>query len=253
MDVIAPEVMPAAIAQAIVDVMGTMGKLARDQHNNHGGFKYTSVDSFYQAVGPACAAAGLFIKPVCLGREAFEAAGKNGARRMMRLTFRFRFVHASGAMWTDTDDTRFVEVDQTGAQAFGAAESYALKSFLRSLFMIPTGEADADAAEQLETEVRKARVKAEQKAREIGEDALPFDLGNGMEVVPVSELSDRVRAHLVELADVQAIRDWAERNKHGRDQLHAAHKGLAVGLKRTVEEIVRSLQGTAATNGAGHA
>ena len=33
-------------------------------------------------------------------------------------------------------------VQATGAQAFGSAQSYALKQFLRSLFMIPTGDKD---------------------------------------------------------------------------------------------------------------
>lgn len=35
-----------------------------------------------------------------------------------------------------------------GSQAFGAAQSYALKSYMRSLFQIATGEKDADSHEQ---------------------------------------------------------------------------------------------------------
>jgi hypothetical protein len=38
--------------------------------------------------------------------------------------------------------SRTVEVLRNGAQAYGSAQSYALKQFLRSLFLIPTGDAD---------------------------------------------------------------------------------------------------------------
>jgi hypothetical protein len=234
--------MPGAIAQAVIDVMGAVGRLRKEGHNSHDGYKYVSIDGIMEAVNPACAAAGLIIKPVVIKTERFEAAGKTGVRRMLRMFFKFRLIHKSGATWIDDDDVREVEVQATGAQAFGSGEAYAFKQFARTLFQIPTGEEDADAGEQLDTEVRRAKVRAAVAERETGDEHFPFDFGDGIVPVALSDIAELCRAHMTALNSAAEVKAWVERNKHGRAQLHAAHPGLAMGLKKEVEAIVASFK-----------
>ncbi|MEQ8819418.1 MAG: hypothetical protein RLY93_04185, partial [Sumerlaeia bacterium] len=71
-----------------------------------------------------------------------RAAGSDGGAWLWA-TFAFTLAHTSGVLWGPV--TRSVMVPADGAQAFGAAQSYALKQFLRSLFQIPTADGeDAD-------------------------------------------------------------------------------------------------------------
>lgn len=238
-----PQPMPPAIAQAIVDVMGAVGKLVKSDTNEHGRYRYASVDVFYEALAPCLAAAGLIIKPVKVGdARQFEAPGKEGkVRRMLKLKFKFRLIHASGAMWCDDEDVREVDVEASGSQAYGAAESYVLKTFERSLFQIPTGEEDADAQEKLETEQRKATVKAQQVARETKEENFILDVGNGIEPVPDSKVEEAMRAAANAIKDVQAFDAWMSRNEHGRASFHAAHKNRNIALKKELVAIREKL------------
>ena len=102
--------MPAKIAQAVVDVMGAVGKLTKDNKNSHGGYNYVGIDDFRTALNPCCAAAGLILKPVCISADRFEATSKNGSRQMIRFKYHMRLIHVSGETWTDTDETIPVEL-----------------------------------------------------------------------------------------------------------------------------------------------
>lgn len=237
-----PAPMPPAIAQAIVDVMGAVGKLVKSDTNEHGRYRYASVDVFYEALAPCLAAAGLIIKPVKVGdARPFEAPGKDKIRRMLKLKFKFRFIHASGAMWCDDEDVREVDVEASGSQAYGAAESYVLKTFERSLFQIPTGEEDADAQEKLETEQRKATVKAQQVARETKEENFILDVGQGIEPVPDSKVEEAMLAAARARKDVKDFDAWMTRNEHGRASFHAAHKTRNIALKKELVAIREKL------------
>lgn len=235
--------MPKEIAGAIVLVMRAVGKLAKDAKNNHGGYKYTSVDAFLEATNPACAEAGLIIKPVQLSCESdvlevWDKDGKSRAKRIMRFRYRFRLIHESGAMWTDPEDERTVVIDYSGPQTFQAAESFAEKAYMRTLFQIPTGDPDADAQEQHQAEIIRATVKAVKAKKETGAEHILIDFGPGVEPVAAADLSARVMAHLVNLGDPAAASDWWESNRHGREQFHNAFPKLALDLKRKVESFI---------------
>jgi len=134
--------MPAAIAAAIVEIMAGVKRLARLDENKFAHYAYASIDSFLEATGPLCAAAGLFIIADEAGLEITQSpkADREGTTTFLRLRWAFWIGHASGALYGPI--YRTVIVPGNGAQAFGSAQSYALKQFMRGLFQIPTGDND---------------------------------------------------------------------------------------------------------------
>lgn len=233
--------MPKEIAQAITLVMRAVGRLVKDGKNQHGGYSYASTDAFFEAINPACAEAGLIIKPraVSVALEVIETYDKNTKlvvpKRMVVGTYTFILIHESGATWVDELDRRTLALDFTGPQSFGAIESYACKSFMRSLFVVATGDKDADAQEQHSAEVIRATVKAVKAKRESGEAQVLMDFGNGLEPTPAADVADKVLAHLVEIGDSKEAAAWWAQNKHGREEFHNQFPKLALDLKRKVE------------------
>jgi hypothetical protein len=230
---------PKEIAAAIVLVMRAVGRVAKEAKNQHGGYKYASVDSFLEATNPACAEAGLIVKPVqtCCELDEIERWDKDGKARKARIArfkFKFRLIHESGAMWTDPDDERTVACDWTGPQTFQAGESFALKAYLRTLCQIPTGDADADAQEQHNAEIIRATVKAVRAKKETGNDHILIDFGSGLEPTAAADVSNRVMTHLMNY-DAKEAAEWWTSQRHGREQFHNQFPKLALELKRKVE------------------
>ncbi len=238
----APRVdVPPEIARAVLHAMKGMHMLRKDTLNLHGKYKYVSVDQFLAMVGPACTEAGLFVRPVLIAIERVEIevwdkdTKQMRKRRMARYRYRFRLVHESGATWTDPEDIREVQLDDTGPQTLMAAESYALKGFYRTLLMIPTGEDDADAEAQHDAEIIKATVRAAKKKSETGQAHVMFEIDGAMREVPATDLTSEVMAYMVKLGDTAEAKRWWDANRHGREQFHSEFPKLAHELKRRVE------------------
>ena len=137
--------MPAKVATAIAEVMEEIPKLAKVEKNTHGDYNFASIDDFLEAVRPLCARRGLIIVQ---DEEAFETKDVGG-KAWLLMRFRFTLAHLSGETWAHRPARSIMVNAAMGAQAFGAAQSYALKQFMRSLFQIATGEKDdADFHEQ---------------------------------------------------------------------------------------------------------
>ncbi|HUT49973.1 MAG TPA: ERF family protein [Alphaproteobacteria bacterium] len=135
--------MPEAVAGAINAVMGRIKGLLKTERNRAGGYRFASIDDFLGAVNPLCAKAGLIILQDELDARLVHDGTEHSNRSWLWATFTFTLAHKSGALYGPL--TRSVMVPASGAQAFGAAQSYALKQFMRSLFQIPTGDReDAD-------------------------------------------------------------------------------------------------------------
>jgi hypothetical protein len=234
------EQMPPQIAGALKLVMGAVGRLVKDGKNNHGGYSYASTDAFFEAINPACSEAGLIVKPraTSVSIETFEVTEKNTGKpiqkRMVVGRYNFVLIHESGATWCDDLDTRMVALDFTGPQSFGAVESYAVKTFLRSLFLVATGDKDADSQEQFQAEVIRASVKAAKTKNETGEAQVIMDFGQGLEPMPAKDVATRVMSYLVEIGQEDGAKWWAEQ-KTGREQFHDQFPKLALDLKRKVE------------------
>lgn len=151
--------MPPKIAAAVAAVMQKVPKLGKAEKNLHGNYKFAGIDAFLEAVRPLCAEAGLIIAQ---DEEHFELVdggqGKDGKpRKWLLVRYRFALLGSGGEVWQHRP-TRTIMVDASmGSQSFGAAQSYALKQFQRSLFQIATGEnEDADTHEPADLPARGA-------------------------------------------------------------------------------------------------
>lgn len=129
-----------SIAAAVCAAMGQVQKVTRDGRNKHDGYNFASIDDFLALVNPICAANGLFVHMQETAREDFVRKGKFGDNEWMRQSFDLTLMHVSGQSLPPV--TRTVEVLRNGAQAYGSAQSYALKQFWRALLLIPTGDKD---------------------------------------------------------------------------------------------------------------
>jgi hypothetical protein len=139
--------MPPKVATAIAAVMSEVPKLGKGEKNTHGNYNFASIDDFLEAVRPLCAKHGLIIAQDEESFEMKEAGTDKNGKPAYWLVMRFRFTlaHSSGETWGQRPLRTIMVSASMGSQAFGAAQSYALKQFQRSLFQIATGEKDADA------------------------------------------------------------------------------------------------------------
>lgn len=237
--------MPKEIASSIMLVMRAVGRLVKDSKNNHGGYSYASTDTFYEAINPACAEAGLIIKPRLVSSQFLTVEttkdGKTTPKRMVECLYKFMLIHESGATWCDPEDTQRIVVDHTGPQAFGAAQSYAHKTFMRSLFIVATGDKDADSEEQFSAELIRQTVKAVKAKRETGGSQIMIDFGNGLENIAATDVTSRVLQHMTSLGDANECVGWWNAQKHGREQFHNEFPKLALDLKKKVEGFVASI------------
>lgn len=231
--------MPPEIAKAVLLVMRSVGRIAKESKNSQGNYNYASVDAFLEIVNPACAEAGLIIVPIELSCDLteFESSNDRGTKTRRQYTFKYNFmlVAEDGTTWCNERDVRSVTVEATGAQASGAAQSYALKQYARALFQIPTGDEDADASDKLQASSIRATVQAAKKARETGEKQVVMHFGGTAEAVPVADVKRRALDHIKTFEYETDARQWWADQSEGRAQLHTADPKAALELKRAVE------------------
>jgi hypothetical protein len=146
-----PPPMPPEIAKAIIGVMRGIRTIGKDGDNKHGGYKYTSVDQFFELVGPLMAANGIFdlILEQSLNVEkktSVDNYGKEKTSNWLIGVYHIWIYHDSGVSYGPI--RREMQVVASGPQAYGSAPSYLEKYFLRSLFKVPTGDVDADSHPQ---------------------------------------------------------------------------------------------------------
>ena len=123
--------MPPEIANALNEVSSGAVTLYKKNKNEFANYKFAGIDDFLEAYGKVLAEAGLTI--------IMDEINEKVDNKSLIIVFNFILVHKSGKMWAHPL-RRTIRVDPRGSQAYGTAQSYALKQFLRGLFMIPTGE-----------------------------------------------------------------------------------------------------------------
>ena len=123
--------MPPEIANALNEVSSGAVTLYKKNKNEFANYKFAGIDDFLEAYGKVLAEAGLTI--------IMDEIDEKVDNKSLIIVFNFILIHKSGKMWAHPL-RRTIRVDPRGAQAYGTAQSYALKQFLRGLFMIPTGE-----------------------------------------------------------------------------------------------------------------
>jgi hypothetical protein len=128
------------VLTAVAKATGEMRRVAKEGRNVEQKYDFASIDDFLAMTGPVLAANGLVILTEESTVEYFERQGKYNLTTWVRIEFQFTVYHLSGESLPQV--TRTVETILTGPQAYGSAQSYALKQFQRGLFMIPTGDND---------------------------------------------------------------------------------------------------------------
>ena len=150
--------MPPAIAAALCKVMGAAKQLGYDSANTHASYKYVSADKFFAIFGPACAEAGLTVIMDEDSVDIIGVAGKDGrAVSWLKTRYKFTFAHSSGCVYGPV--FRTVMVIANGPQAFGSAQTFLLKQFLRATFLVPTGDRD-EVDEQPHIEIPRSDARA---------------------------------------------------------------------------------------------
>ncbi|MGH9552235.1 MAG: ERF family protein [Terriglobales bacterium] len=207
--------MPAKLAAAICKVMGAIEKLAKDEKNPHANYRYAGIESFLEMVRPLCAEHGLIIVQDEEGYEFVTTQGKSGPRTWLVVDFSFTLAHSSGETWGQQPRRSGMADASMGSQAFGAAQSFALKALMRSLLQIATGDTeDSDKSEQdrlpdhskpSDKQAKKAPIKYSEEESKVYCEAMVGQIG--------------------ELTAVDAVADYAKQNAGMYGRLTAEHQG----------------------------
>jgi hypothetical protein len=139
--------MPGPVADAVTAVMADIRSLTKGETNKHANYKFASIDDFLDAVRPLCAKHKVVIVQ---DEDDFEIVKVNSNKGEIDwLRMRFLYTVAAGGMESKPLRRSIMVRADMGSQAFGAAQSYSLKQFERSLFQISTGDGeDADSHAQ---------------------------------------------------------------------------------------------------------
>jgi len=194
---------PPEIASSIVKVMAGVKKLTKGDRNTFDSYDFTSIDNFLEAVNPLCAEAGLFF---LINEEAAEILpSDSGKMPKLHVAYDIMVCHESGTAMNGIK--RNVQVNANGAQAFGAAQSYVLKQFMRSLFQIPTGDKDDPDFQQAEALSKRKSASKTKAAR-----ALYTEL---QQDIDTAENMDALQAfHAARLKEIQSLPDdWRQQLK----------------------------------------
>ncbi len=119
------------LVRGIVSVMQDLNTLHHDSKNQHGNYTYASIDAYMAAVRPAMAKAGLIVV-----QNLVEQVLESG---FLRSDWEFFLIHEAGGVLGPIC-FRSVAASNMGPQAYGAAQAYALKFLLRSVFLIAADE-----------------------------------------------------------------------------------------------------------------
>ena len=128
------------ILPAVSKAMSEIKILGKDNKNAFDKYMFASIDDFLAMVNPICVSNGLIFHMQEGEIVEFTKKGRNGESSWLRFRFEITAYHSSGQCLPPV--IRSVEVQRTGAQSSGSAQSYALKQYLRSLLLIPTGDKD---------------------------------------------------------------------------------------------------------------
>ena len=127
----------SAVNAAIAEAMAEIKTVSKNESNAHGNYSFASIDGFLGGCRDACHKHGLHPEMSVINYEQYP--GTNN-KMWATYTYEVSMCHKSG------EETKpvvtVVALPVTGAQTSGSAQSYALKQYLRGLFLIQTGEAD---------------------------------------------------------------------------------------------------------------
>lgn len=156
---------PGPIVSAVCQIQVTVEAIKKTHRNQHGNYTFASTDDIYAGLTRKMGEVGL----ICLAMEDRDVeiirVEKDG-KTSQWAKFVFVFVLATkDSTWTDPKNRRTLYIQVTGPQTFQAANSYAEKSYLKSLFKLPTGDMDLDSMPQGDTEEDQVALSGIGKAK----------------------------------------------------------------------------------------
>lgn len=153
--------MPETLAAAVCQVMSKIKRLSKGSQNSHGGYDFTSVDDFKDALRPLMSEAGLYLH---VSQESFQMIdyvdGKGNNKSVAQYHFSITLAHVNGDK--SEPEMMTVALPFTGAQTSGAARSYAVKEWSKSRFLMSSGDMgdEADLLEQSRDGMRLSKAEA---------------------------------------------------------------------------------------------
>lgn len=156
--------MPASIVKAISAIKATVHAVRKSQKNQHGGYMFASTDDIYAAVANKMGEVGYHVHG--LEQKCDIVRLEKDGKTVQWLNAVYSFMHMTETdTWSHPDDKRTLYIQITGPQTFQAAQSYAEKAYLRSLFKLPTGDMDLDSMPQGDTEEDQAALSSTGKRK----------------------------------------------------------------------------------------
>lgn len=142
---------PGSIVKAICAIQTSLEAVKKSQRNAHGGYSFASTDDIYAALTRKMGEVGLTIVGLETGHEVVRVEKEGKVSQWLKAEYAFVLATETDT-WSHKDARRSLYIQITGPQTHQAAQSYAEKAFLRSLFKLPTGDMDLDSMPQADNE-----------------------------------------------------------------------------------------------------
>jgi len=144
----------SALIKAIIATAEEIGPLAKDKYNQHSGYSFAGIDTFYECVAPVARKHGL-VWTISEYQSPTIIEGSKNPVVIFHFEVSLRAIsepvdtgEGYTSAWESIPMRISVPHNWAGAQTAGSASSYAIKSILRAVLAVQTGELDADAEQQ---------------------------------------------------------------------------------------------------------
>lgn len=142
------------IFEAIMRIREEVGSLVKDERNRFGGWKFSSIDQYYEKVSPIAMKHGIQLVPNVVDLRRISTGDNPDDKDMFLAKVTIDLYFRNGTVIREYQRMSF-EHPIIGAQSTGSVLSYAAKNGMRSIFQIPSGEPDADSLDNREVLYRK--------------------------------------------------------------------------------------------------
>lgn len=221
------DTVPGSIVKAVCAVQTTMEAVRKSQRNQHGGYNFASTDDIYAALTRRMGEVGLALISLEDDCEIVRVEKEGKTSQWARLVYSF-VLATEDATWSHRNLRRSLYIQVTGPQTFQAAQSYAEKSVMRSLFKIPTGDMDLDSVSQGETEEDQAALngngskrKSSSSAKKDGTSQTFNEIRSKIQNAPTREVLHQIRTLYADEWEQMPTR-WHELLEHEYEDKIAA-------------------------------
>ncbi len=177
------------IYESIVNIMGEIGAIGKNQRNTHQGFKFRGIDDVYNHAQPLFAKHGVFTVPLVLEDRTEERVSTKGGTLIYRiLTMQYRFYATDGSFV----EARVIgEGMDSGDKAANKAMAVAHKYAILQVLQIPTEDMIDPDSESPEASRRVEPKTTKAPEERVPEEKTPFQMFR--ELVDMSGDEEKVK------------------------------------------------------------